>query len=75
MNATNETRPSNPAEISFAPHCFEQVGTKTVYRVARMAPNYPIEFDNEQEARDYAAVRQRLVAVCTKPIMHRVSWR
>jgi hypothetical protein len=75
MNATNSNRPSNPAEISFAPHCFEQVGTKTVYRVARMAPNYPIEFDDEHEARAYAAKRKRLVAVCTKPVMRRVSWK
>lgn len=70
---TLANRPA-PHLISFDASCFVQDGTKTVYRVARMAPNYPVEFDNEQEARAYAEQRRRLVAVCTKPIMRRVRW-
>jgi hypothetical protein len=71
-----ETRPSDPREISFAPHCFVQVGTRTMYSVARSALHSgPAVFDNAAAAEEFASRCGRAVTAYEVAIKRRVSWR
>jgi hypothetical protein len=74
----NTTRPANPADISFAPHCFAQDGVTVEWVVGgNLAPNYPSRFSSEAEAMAYARKTGRLnnVSRVESPRMVRVSWR
>ena len=75
MNTT--TRPANPADISFAPHCFVQDGVNVSWIVGgNLAPNYPAQFADEESALKYARKTGRLANVrrVESPRMVRVSW-
>lgn len=74
---TKTNRPTNPADISFAPHCFAQDGTRTEYIVARSAIHSgPANFGaNKQAAEDYARKTGRIVTEVTTAVMRRVSWQ
>lgn len=68
-------RPANPNEISFAAHCFEQVGTRTEYVVVLSAPNYPKVFADRATADVYARKTGRVVTVREAAVVRRISWR
>lgn len=77
MNTTLGPRPTNPAEISFAPHCFRQDGEVVEYVVpaGRGAGSYPKRFTVEADASAYAARVGRPMERRVNPRMVRVSWR
>lgn len=69
-------RPTNPAEISFAPHCFAQVGTRTEYSVARSALHSgPAVFNDKAQAEAFARRSNRSVTAYEVPVMKRIAWR
>lgn len=69
-------RPKNPAEISFAPECFRQVGTRTEYSVARSAIHSgPAVFTDPGDAARFARATGRPVTSYQVAIRERVSWR
>lgn len=73
MNTTNRPPAS---EISFAPHCFVQDGTREEYVVSRSALHSgPATFTSRVEADAYAAKTRRAVTVRVVPVMRRVSWK
>ena len=71
MDKTNR-----PAVVSFAAHCFEQVGTRTEYTVSRSALHSgPAHFGEDRAAAEmYASKTRRTVNVRIVPVMRRVSW-
>jgi len=76
MNATpvtNATRP-HPSQISFAPECFEVVGTRTVWttRGALFAPD--VRRESEEAARAYGMRRNYRVHSFQEDIKVRVRW-
>lgn len=72
------TRASRPAAhlISFAPECFETIGTETVYTVARSAiRSGPAYFGtNKAAAEAYAKRTGRTVTETTRQVQRRVRW-
>lgn len=74
----NSERPSNPAEISFAAHCFVQIGTCTEYSVAycKGSIGYPPKFGTDRAAAEAFSRRTGHPVVATEvPVMKRISWR
>lgn len=68
-------RPSNPAEISFAPECFVDAGVEVRFVVVRAAGHSgPLVTANEAEAQDYARRTGREVAREETPIRRRIRW-
>lgn len=78
MNTTNPgPRPTDPNEISFAPHCFVQTGTRTEYSVSRSSLHSgPEKFGTDRAAaEEYARRTGRAVCESAVPVRVRVSWR
>lgn len=68
-------RQTNTAEISFAPHCFVQVGTRTEYSVRRSALHSgPAVFEDKAAAEAFARRTNSQVNAYEVPIRKRVSW-
>ncbi len=63
-----------PHLISFAPDCFEVVGTVPEYRVVMSAPNYPRVFSDRDAAEAFAKKTGRRVTVSTRTIQRRIKW-
>lgn len=74
-NATRANRPA-PHLISFAPECFEVIGTETTYSVSRSALHSgPAEFGtNKAAAEQYAKRTGRQVSESTRQVLRRVRW-
>jgi hypothetical protein len=69
-------RPTNPADISFAPSCFAQDGVSVEWIVGgNLAPNYPSRFSTEADAVAYARKTGRPMSRVETPRMVRVSWK
>ena len=68
-------RPANPADISFAAHCFAVVGETVYWTVTRSAlHDGPARFDDRAHADAYAAKCGRPVQEHRSPKLARVSW-
>lgn len=68
-------RPSNPAEISFAPECFADAGVEVRYVVVRAAGHSgPLVTTDEDEALDYARRTGREVIREETPVRRRTRW-
>ena len=74
MNATTPHNRPAPHLISFAPECFETIGTKIVYVVVLSAPSYPVKFDSRAAAEEFAHKRGRTVTESVETIRRRVRW-
>lgn len=75
-NATPGPRPSNPADISFAPECFEHVGDRTEYVVPapKGSARYPEKFTSRKAAEDFARVSRLPVHEYSIPVLRRIRW-
>lgn len=64
-----------PSEISFAADCFEARGESVHWIVTRSALHSgPARFENETEAREFAARTGRTVTEVRTPRLVRVRW-
>jgi hypothetical protein len=75
METSNTVRPSDASKISFAPECFETIGTREEYVVVLAAPSYPRNFGTDKAAAEsFARKTRRCVTVDTIPVTRRVRW-
>lgn len=70
-------RPKDPREISFAPHCFAEVGEGIEYVVPPLkgSTSYPARFTDRAAAEALARRTGRRVVEERVMIRKRVSWR
>lgn len=68
-------RPADSRTISFARECFEAIGTRTEYLVARSSLHSgPATFQDKAEAEDYARRTGRAVESREVPVLRRIRW-
>lgn len=68
-------KPDNPAAISFAPECFEEVGSRSEYRVVHfLGACYPLHCATREEAVAEARRRGWFVTETTSPVRRRIRW-
>jgi len=70
-----ENRPFNPADISFAPECFEQIGTCVGWFVLRSSLHSgPARFLVKEHAEDFAQRTGRQAYAVERPVFRRIKW-